>query len=77
MSEKEITYKKLWHKLLDKGMTKSDLQKAAQLSWSSIAKLNRGKNMSTDLLLRICNVLECDLSDMVETVESATKETTK
>jgi len=77
MSEKEITYKKLWHKLLDKGMTKSELRKSAQLSWSSIAKLNRGENMSTDLLLRICNVLECDLSDIVETVESEKKESAK
>ncbi len=68
-TQMEITYKKLWHMLIDKGMTKTDLQKAARLSWSSIAKLNRGDNISTDLLLRICNALNCNLTDIVETVE--------
>ncbi len=69
----EITYKKLWHILIDKDMTKTDLQKAARLSWSSISKLNRGENISTDLLLRICNALNCNLSDIVETVETPNK----
>ena len=69
----EITYKKLWHILIDKDMTKTDLQKAAHLSWSSISKLNRGENISTDLLLRICNALNCNLSDIVETVETPNK----
>lgn len=66
----EISYKKLWHILIDKGMTKTDLQKEAHLSWSSIAKLNKGENISTDLLLRICNALDCNLSDIVETVKN-------
>ena len=47
-------------------MTKSDLQKAAKLSWGSIAKLNKGENVVTDLLLRICNALDCELSDIME-----------
>ena len=65
----EISYKKLWHILIDKGMTKTNLQREALLSWSSIAKLNKGENISTDLLLRICNALDCNLSDIVETVK--------
>lgn len=62
----EISYKKLWHILIDRDMTKSDLQKAAKLSWGSIAKLNKGENVGTDLLLRICNALDCELSDIME-----------
>lgn len=62
----EISYKKLWHLLIDKNMTKSDLQKATKMGWGSIAKLNRGENIGTDLLLRICSVLQCDIADIME-----------
>ena len=41
----KISYKKLWHLLIDKDMTKTELQKAAGLSWASVAKLNRGENI--------------------------------
>lgn len=62
----KISYKKLWHLLIDKDMTKTELQKAAGLSWASVAKLNRGENIGTDILLRICKVLECELNDIME-----------
>lgn len=62
----KISYKKLWHMLIDRNMTKSDLQKAANLSWSSIARLNRGDNIGTDVLVRICEVLDCDLFNIME-----------
>jgi len=63
-----ISYMKLWHRLLDKNMTKTELQKEAGLSWASIAKLNRGGNVNTSVLLRICKVLDCDFSDIMEIV---------
>ena len=47
-------------------MTKTELQKAAGLSWGSVAKLNRGENIGTDILLRICKVLDCELNDIME-----------
>ena len=62
----KISYKKLWHLLIDKNMTKTELQKAAGLSWGSVAKLNRGENIGTDILLRICKVLDCELNDIME-----------
>ena len=40
-----LSYKKLWHRLIDKEMTKTELQKAAGLSWGTVAKLNRGENV--------------------------------
>lgn len=47
-------------------MTKTELQQEAKLSWASIAKLNRGENIGTDILLRICGVLNCGLEDIME-----------
>lgn len=62
----ELSYKKLWHLLIDRSMTKSDLQKAARLSWGTISRMNRGENIGTDVLLRICKTLNCDISDIME-----------
>ena len=62
----KITYKKLWKLLIDRNMNKGDLQKAAGLSASSIAKLSKGENVQTELLVRICNALDCDTSDIME-----------
>jgi DNA-binding Xre family transcriptional regulator len=61
-----ISYKKLWKLLIDKDMNKSSLQKAAGISWASIAKLNRGENIGTDILLKICSALKCDITDIME-----------
>lgn len=48
------SYKKLWKLLIDKDMKKVDLRKAAHLSSSTIAKLTKGENVSTAVLVRIC-----------------------
>ncbi|MDR5659256.1 helix-turn-helix transcriptional regulator [Serpentinicella sp. ANB-PHB4] len=49
-------------------MTKQDLLKITGLSSASIAKLGKRQNINTDVLIRICNALDCDLNDIVETV---------
>lgn len=64
-----FSYKKLRHRLIDKEMTKTELQKAAKLSLGSIAKLNKGESVNTSVLLRICTVLDCDVSDIMEIVK--------
>jgi len=61
-----ISYKKLWKLLIDKNMKKGDLQRAAGISASSIAKLSKGKNVQTDLLAKICESLKCDTSEIME-----------
>jgi DNA-binding Xre family transcriptional regulator len=63
-----ISYKKLWHLLLDKDLKKKDLITLAGVSSYTISKLNRGDNITTDVLQRICKGLECDLSDIMELV---------
>ncbi len=64
----KISYKKLWKLLIDRDMKKSDLRKAAGISSSSLAKLGKNENITTDILLSICNTLGCNLNDIVETV---------
>jgi len=65
-----ISYNKLWKLLIDKGMNKQDLGKIANISPTSIAKLGKGANVTTDVLLKICEALECNLEDIIETVKN-------
>ena len=64
-----ISYNKLWKLLIDKNMKKSDLKEQAGISSASLAKLGKGENITTDVLLRICKTLNCHLEDIMETVE--------
>jgi len=63
-----ISYNKLWKLLIDKGMKKGELQKRAQISASSIAKLGKNENVNTDILVKICTALDCELNDIMELV---------
>ena len=66
----KISYKKLWKLLIDKDMLKKDLAIKAGVSNTSIAKLSKNENVNTDILLKICIALECDISDIMEVVEN-------
>ena len=61
-----ISYNKLWKLLIDKKMNKQDLRVAAGISTSVIAKLGKSENVTTDILLKICQALDCDISDIME-----------
>ena len=63
-----FSYNPLWKLLIDKGINKAKLREMTKISSASIAKLGKGENVTTDILLRICEVLDCDLSDIVEIV---------
>lgn len=63
----KISYEKLWHILLSKNMTREDLRKKSGVSSNTIAKLGRGDNVTTDVLLKICKVLKCGIEDILET----------
>ncbi|EJN54158.1 helix-turn-helix domain-containing protein [Lactobacillus gasseri] len=65
-----ISYNKLWKLLIDRGMKKKELQEASGISASSIAKLGRNGNVTTDVLLKICMALDCDFSDVMEIVKA-------
>lgn len=62
----KISYNKLWKLLIDKGMNKKTLMEISGVSPSSIAKLGRGENITTDILIKICNALDCRLEDIME-----------
>lgn len=64
-----ISYNKLWKKLIDMNMNKSDLREKAGISASSIAKLGKGENITTDVLIKICEALDCTLEDIMESVK--------
>lgn len=64
-----ISYNKLWKLLIDKGMTKMELKDAAGVSAASITKLGKGGNITTDVLLKICETLHCHLEDILETID--------
>ena len=64
-----ISYNKLWKMLIDKNMKKSDLRDKAGISSASIAKLGRGDNITTDVLMQICVALNCHLDDIMETID--------
>lgn len=64
-----ISYNKLWKMLIDKDMKKSDLRDKAGISSASIAKLGKGDNITTDVLIKICEAMECHLEDIMETVD--------
>ena len=63
-----ISYKKLWKLLIDRDMYKKDLRVAAGLSTNVIAKMGRNENVSTEVLVKICSVLQCDICDIMEII---------
>lgn len=67
----KISYNKLWKMLIDKNMKRKDLMEVAGISSASVAKLGRGDNIQTDVLLRICEALDCTIEDILETIKDA------
>ena len=64
-----VSYKKLWKLLIDKNMKKKDLQEIAKLSSSSIAKLGKNQIVSIEVLLKICESLNCNIGDIVDAIK--------
>lgn len=62
----KTSYKKLWKLLIDRDMKKKDLMARAQISSFTIRKLNRGENVTTDVLGKICKALNCSFDDICE-----------
>jgi DNA-binding Xre family transcriptional regulator len=64
-----VSYRKLWKMLIDKDMKKKDLQAATKVSWATITRLSKSEPVSMEVLGRICEVLDCDIGDIVEFVK--------
>ena len=63
-----ISYNKLWKKLIDKGMTKTELRLKADIGTSTLAKLGKNEQVSMDVILKICKVLKCQIGEVVELI---------
>ena len=63
---RKFSYKNLFKKLIDLDMTNNELMDKANVSKSTFYKIKNGQNVTTDVLLRICNTLDCDISEIVE-----------
>lgn len=61
-----MNYNKLWKLLIDKNMMKKDLQEKAGISSNAIAKMGKGGDVSTQVLRKICEALDCRLEDICD-----------
>lgn len=69
-----VSYKKLWKLLIDRDLKKKDLVRISGISNYTLNKLNSGKSITTDTLLKICSALNCNIDDIME-IEHGTSET--
>lgn len=65
-----VSYKKLWKLLIDHDMKKKDLCEKAKISNFTVAKMTKGENVTTDILVRICECLDCNIEDIMEIVNT-------
>lgn len=69
-----FTYKKLFKLLIDRKLKKKDLCELANISTTSVTKLVNDQNVNTEILEKICDALNCDISDIVEVIHTNTEE---
>ena len=66
----EVSYNKLWKLMIDKGMPhRSDLRTLTGIGTNTLAKLSKNQQVSMDVLLKICNIMDCDISDICEFIK--------
>mgnify|MGYP002513363823 CR=1 FL=1 len=63
-----VSYKKLWKLLIDKDMKKKDLRALTGVSTTTMSRLSKDENVSTEILAKICVALHCDVGDILEFV---------
>lgn len=61
-----LSYNKLWKLLIDKGMTKTEMRLKADISTTTLAKLGKNETVSMEVLLKICDVLDCNVGDIMD-----------
>ena len=63
-----VSYNKLWKLLIDKNMTKTQLIKAAKISTNAMAKLGKNEDVRVEVLVKICEALDCTMDDIMELI---------
>lgn len=64
----QFSFNPLWELLIDRNLKKRQLQEMSDVSSASIAKMGRNENVTTEVLLRICEALDCNIEDIMERV---------
>jgi len=64
-----ISFKPLWHTLIDRGWNKNDLREAAGLTTNMIANMGKDKGIQMETLARICEALDCEITDVIMLVK--------
>ena len=65
-----VSYNKLWKLLIDNNMNKTQLRKKSGISTVALAKLGKNENVNTEVLVKICSVLHCNISDIMDVTET-------
>lgn len=64
-----ISYNGLWKILIDKNLQRKDLKEKLKISSSTFAKMSRGETVSMDVLMRLCEYLDCNIGDLVSFIK--------
>ncbi len=62
---RKISYDPLWKKLIDAKLTKTELAEKAGISRTTISKMGKNEPVGLDVVLKLCNVLDCDVVDIL------------
>ena len=65
----KVSYNRLWKLLVDKKMSKADLRKTAEIAPNTLTKMRKDEPVSIDVLLRICDKLDCNIGDMMDVIK--------
>ena len=64
-----VNYNRLWKRLIDLNMSKTQLREKAGITTNAIAKMGKNENVSTEIICKICKALECQVEDVMELVD--------
>lgn len=65
----EVSYNKLWKLMIDKGINKSELREKTGIGTNTLAKLSKNQPVSMEVLMKICEKLDCDIADICEFIK--------
>ena len=65
----KLSYNKLWKKARDRGLNKSELREISGIGTNTLAKLSKNQPVSMEVLMKICEKLDCDISDVCEFIK--------
>ena len=68
-----VSYNKLWKKLIDLEMSRTELRVKSGISTRQLAKLGKNENVTTDVLVRVCQALDCNVDEIMDITETEDK----